>query len=322
MEVTTLGDDFDAGSDAFLDTAAVAMHLDLVITSDTAIAHLAGALGRPVWVALRHVPDWRWMLDRDDLPWYPTARLFRQRRPGDWDDVAERMAAALARLSRAKADRAIGASPLATAAAAANLTANFAGIRMSVFGEGRMICMRTLAPAACWRLPRAAADGADKLVDEFKIGGLAHDVTFGGRHVESGADVNIEMLFTPPDILRFIGSPRPHIGGDINTSGNTSQGYFGLTWGIMLIQSLFGAGDGVLRQRQSRRRDPRRLHRHRAARPQAPRLAHPVPRKRRARLSADPEISVSAIVDHISNANLGNHNAGITSAGARLGVKF
>jgi len=62
------------------------------------IAHLAGALGRPVWLALRHVPDWRWMLDREDSPWYPTARLFRQRRPGDWDELAERLAAALSAL--------------------------------------------------------------------------------------------------------------------------------------------------------------------------------------------------------------------------------
>ncbi len=66
--------------------AALINELDLVITVDTSIAHLAGALGKPVWVLLHHVPDWRWMLDRDDSPWYPTARLFRQRKPGDWSD--------------------------------------------------------------------------------------------------------------------------------------------------------------------------------------------------------------------------------------------
>ena len=71
-------DGLDEGPDGFLDTAAVMANLDLVITSDTSIAHLAGALGRPVWVALRLVPDWRWMLDRADSPWYPTMRLFRQ----------------------------------------------------------------------------------------------------------------------------------------------------------------------------------------------------------------------------------------------------
>jgi Flp pilus assembly protein TadD len=85
----------DAGPDAFLDTAAVMANLDLIITSDTSIAHLAGALGRPVWVALRFVPDWRWMLDRTDSPWYPTMRLFRQRRDGDWPAVFADIAAAL-----------------------------------------------------------------------------------------------------------------------------------------------------------------------------------------------------------------------------------
>ena len=87
-------DDLDRGPDAFLDTAAIMMNLDLVITSDTSIAHLAGALGRPVWVALKHVPDWRWMLERSDSPWYPSMRLFRQSRPNDWDGVTSEMAAA------------------------------------------------------------------------------------------------------------------------------------------------------------------------------------------------------------------------------------
>lgn len=86
---------FDAGPDAFLDAAAVMTVIDLVVTSDTAIAHLAGALGRPVWLALRKVPDWRWMLDRADSPWYPTMRLFRQETDGDWQPVFRAMAEAL-----------------------------------------------------------------------------------------------------------------------------------------------------------------------------------------------------------------------------------
>jgi hypothetical protein len=71
----------------FMDTAAVLMNLDLVLTCDTAVAHLAGALGVPVWVALPFVPDWRWLLDRSDSPWYPTMRLFRQQSRGDWQGV-------------------------------------------------------------------------------------------------------------------------------------------------------------------------------------------------------------------------------------------
>jgi len=79
----------------FDDTAAVMRNLDLVICSDSAPAHLAGALGVPVWVALSHAADWRWLMDRDDSPWYATMRLFRQRRAGDWGELFGRMAAAL-----------------------------------------------------------------------------------------------------------------------------------------------------------------------------------------------------------------------------------
>jgi len=96
MVVHTLGDDFDSGPDAFLDTAAVMMGLDLVITSDTSIAHLAGALGRPAWVALKSVPEWRFMIRGEDSPWYPTLRLFRQTVRGDWPGVFARMAQELA----------------------------------------------------------------------------------------------------------------------------------------------------------------------------------------------------------------------------------
>jgi ADP-heptose:LPS heptosyltransferase len=79
-----------------MDTAAVIQNLDLVITSDTSIAHLAGALGAKVWVALAYAADWRWLLKREDCPWYPTSmRLFRQSRPGDWPEVFSRIAKAL-----------------------------------------------------------------------------------------------------------------------------------------------------------------------------------------------------------------------------------
>ena len=102
MPVETLGEDFDGGTDAFLDTAAAMESLDLIITSDTAIAHLAGALGRPVWVGLQFVPDWRWQLGRPDSPWYPTMRLFRQSARGDWQSVFAAMELALRALTQSK----------------------------------------------------------------------------------------------------------------------------------------------------------------------------------------------------------------------------
>lgn len=87
---TDLGSDFD-----FADAAAAKVNMDVVISSCTAPVHLAGALGVPVWVLLAHTPEWRWMLDRQDSPWYPTARLFRQPSPGDWRSVAAAVAKAL-----------------------------------------------------------------------------------------------------------------------------------------------------------------------------------------------------------------------------------
>lgn len=77
------------------DTAAAIAQLDLVITVDTSIAHLAGALGKPVWVLLTYLPDWRWMLHREDTPWYPTMRLFRQTEPDDWQGVLDQVSQAL-----------------------------------------------------------------------------------------------------------------------------------------------------------------------------------------------------------------------------------
>lgn len=90
--ILELTDPGDTGADALVETAALLSALDLVITSDTSVAHLAGALGVPVWVALHAVPDWRWLLDRSDSPWYPSMRLFRQRVAGDWTELFERIA--------------------------------------------------------------------------------------------------------------------------------------------------------------------------------------------------------------------------------------
>jgi hypothetical protein len=83
--------------ESFADTAALIQQLDLVISVDTSVAHLAGALGKPVWILLPYVPDYRWLLDRDDSPWYPTARLYRQTASRDYAEVIGRMRADLLR---------------------------------------------------------------------------------------------------------------------------------------------------------------------------------------------------------------------------------
>ena len=95
FNVIDLAERLDETSGAFMDTAAVIEHLDLVVTCDTSLAHLAGALGAPSWIALALSPDWRWLLARDDTPWYPTVKLFRKTSVGDWSDVFKRMTAAL-----------------------------------------------------------------------------------------------------------------------------------------------------------------------------------------------------------------------------------
>jgi ADP-heptose:LPS heptosyltransferase len=85
----------------FAETAGLIENLDLVISVDTSVAHLAGAMGKRVWVMLPFAPDWRWLREREDSPWYPTMRLFRQARRGDWDEVFRRIAAELERLASA-----------------------------------------------------------------------------------------------------------------------------------------------------------------------------------------------------------------------------
>lgn len=84
------------------ETAALLATVDLVISTDTCIAHLAGAMGKPVWILLPHLSDWRWMQQMETTPWYPAARLFRQRSPGDWAGVLERVGAELRELGEAR----------------------------------------------------------------------------------------------------------------------------------------------------------------------------------------------------------------------------
>jgi ADP-heptose:LPS heptosyltransferase len=86
---------FDFELREFSDTAALCQCMELVISVDTSVAHLSAAMGRPTWILLAFAADWRWLLDRRDSPWYPTARLYRQRHPGAWSDVLEEVGADL-----------------------------------------------------------------------------------------------------------------------------------------------------------------------------------------------------------------------------------
>jgi ADP-heptose:LPS heptosyltransferase len=95
FSVLDFGDELDEASGAFMDTGAILTCVDLVVTADTAIAQLAGALGADVWVALARPGDWRWLQNREDTPWYPSMKLFRQSQWGDWKDVFARIAAEL-----------------------------------------------------------------------------------------------------------------------------------------------------------------------------------------------------------------------------------
>jgi lipid A 3-O-deacylase len=171
-------------------------------------------------------------------------------------------------------------------------------------------------------LAPAAEPAPPGFIDELKLGVLDHDVGFLTHHVESGQDVNLEVLFTSPWFLSILGSPRPHLGADINDDGNTSDGYFGLTWGIKPLQWLYGGDDRLFLNGSlgGAYQDGYIDH----APPGRKRLGSPVLFRESAELGYQltPVISVSALLDHISNANLGRHNAGITSAGARLGFKF
>jgi lipid A 3-O-deacylase len=160
------------------------------------------------------------------------------------------------------------------------------------------------------------------LIDEVKIGGLSHDATLFGVHVEGGQDINVEALFTSPTLLAVLGSPRPHLGADINDEGNTSDVYTGLTWGVTLLHGLLTPLDGIFVNGslggalQDGYED--------SAPPGRKRLGSPVLFRESVELGyqINPLISVSAFVDHISNADLAEHNAGITSVGGRLGFKF
>jgi lipid A 3-O-deacylase len=163
-------------------------------------------------------------------------------------------------------------------------------------------------------LPHAAR--ADGWVDEGKLGLLYHDIPIGGDHREPGPDVNGELLFTSPGFLQAIGSPRPHLGGSVNTKGATSYAYTGLTWTVAPWDGpvFFGLGlggavhDGLLNEDVPHRKEfGSRV------------LFHEYVE---GGWRMTKSLSLSVFLDHMSDANLSRHNAGMTNLGLRAGFKF
>lgn len=188
----------------------------------------------------------------------------------------------------------------------------------------RSMVLRTAALAGlgiALAMGGAAADDSG-IIDEIKGGVMAHDIGFGDKHVESGADINGEILFTSPQFLEIIGAPRPHVGAWVNSDGNTDAAYFGLTWGLPLIRHLVGTQDGLtlLGSLGGALHDGYNDQLH----PGRKRLGSTILFRESVELAYQitSVYSISLMVDHISNANLGNHNAGITNAGVRIGFKF
>jgi lipid A 3-O-deacylase len=176
--------------------------------------------------------------------------------------------------------------------------------------------MRPLLAAALLAVAAApAAHAQGPWLDEIKLGLDAHDIALGGDHKEPGADVNGELLFVSPPLLKVIGAPRPHLGVAVNTSGATSYAYFGLTWTGSLFERAFVSGglggavhDGQLTgTAQDRKQLGSRILFHEYA---------------EAGYRITPVLSLSVFLDHMSNADLARHNAGMTNVGLRTGFKF
>jgi lipid A 3-O-deacylase len=163
-------------------------------------------------------------------------------------------------------------------------------------------------------LPRSAR--AAEWLDEGKLGLLYHDITIGGDHREPGPDVNGELLFVSPELLKAIGSPRPHLGGSVNTAGATSYAYAGLTWTLTPGGGpvFFGLGlggavhDGLLNKDIPDRKELG-----------SRALFH---ESLEAGWRFGGGVSISLFLDHMSNADLARHNAGLTNLGVRTGFKF
>jgi lipid A 3-O-deacylase len=179
------------------------------------------------------------------------------------------------------------------------------------------------APPAKPQAAQAPVSGTQlRILDEIKIGGLAHDIPLGGHGREGGADVNVELLFASPAFFKYIWSPRPHVGVDANTDGNTTSYYAGLAWDWEFYQPGWNRGDGffatlalggAIHDGKLDTTNPKRKSLGgRALFREGLDLGY----------HFNARFSLSAFVDHISNANLANRNEGLTNGGMRFGYRF
>jgi len=175
-----------------------------------------------------------------------------------------------------------------------------------------LACAALLSGMAISPAAQAAALG---ILDETRFGVLAHDIPFGDPKREPGLDINGELLFVSPDLFQFFWAPRPTLGANVSTAGKNSSVYFGLTWEANFTSLFFadlGLGGAVHDgPDNSSTSDHKGL---------GTRLLFHESLSAGFRIT--PTWNVSAYLDHISNANLGNHNPGITNAGLRLGYVF
>jgi lipid A 3-O-deacylase len=179
-----------------------------------------------------------------------------------------------------------------------------------------MVCM-TLSV-----LGAGSAQAAPSWIDEVKLGVLAHDIRFLSDHVEPGADLNVEILFPSPAVLRVLGAPRPHLGLSLNTAGATDYAYVGLTWSgrpwrslLTLPEGLFVAGSlggGIHNGYLYSAPPDRKVLGSRLLFRESGEAGYQLTRS----------VSLSVMLDHLSNAGLAPHNQGLTNVGARVGVTF
>lgn len=161
----------------------------------------------------------------------------------------------------------------------------------------------------------SSVQAADSFISEYKFGVLAHDAGIFGRRKEQGADINFEMLFESPGLLRWIGAPRPHLGFEFSTADQTNKGYFGLTWSWVLFNNFYAgfslggaAHDGYIRTDRTNRKELGARFGFRESVEFGVVLAE--------------RHTISVMLDHISNARLGVKNEGMDGLGIRYGYRF